>query len=95
MALEKVDGSWLRYRVSVNMSYYRSLLFNDHLHLVEDFVIFGVIFGSRTERRNVVVRFSGIRGCRKGGKGMGEVFIEQSLGEVFMKHRVRTTATGN
>ena len=42
------------------------LLFNDHLHLVEDFVIFGVIFGSRTERRNVVVRFSGVGWCRKG-----------------------------
>ena len=42
------------------------LLFNDHLHLVEDFVIFGVIFSSRKERRNVVVRFNGVRGCRKG-----------------------------
>ena len=100
------------------------LLFNDYLHLVEDFVILGVIFNSRKERRNVVtrftiqakgpdgkwtrkplayresnnvhllitrppeicvnlvfkhihvVRFSGVKGCRKGGKGMGGVFIE-------------------
>ena len=36
----------------------------------------GLIFGSRKERRNVVVQFSGVRECRKGGKGMGEVFIE-------------------
>ena len=47
--------------------------------LVEDFVILGVIFDSRKERRNVV-RFSGVRGCRKGGKGMGGVFIESSGG---------------
>ena len=52
------------------------ILFNDHLHLVEDFVILGVIFGSRKERRNVVVRFSGVRGYRKGGKMMGGVFIQ-------------------
>ena len=44
--------------------------------MVEDFVILGVIFGSRKERRNVVVLFSRVRGCRKGGKGMGGVFVK-------------------
>ena len=35
--------------------------------------ILGVIFGSRKERRYAVVQFSGVGGCRKGGKGMGGV----------------------
>ena len=61
------------------------LLFNDHLHLVKDFVSFGVIFGSRKERRNTVMRFSGVGGCRMGGEGWGE-------GEVFIEFRGGTGA---
>ena len=56
--------------------------------MVEDFVILGVIFGSRKERRNVVVQFSGVRGCRKGGKGMGEVFTEFRGGAWTQESRV-------
>ena len=51
------------------------LLFNDHLHLREDFVILGVIFSSMKKRRNVVVQFSGVRGCRKAG----DVILERCL----------------
>ena len=45
------------------------LLFTHHLHLAEDFVVLGVIIGTKKEKTDVILQLCVVKGCRWGGGG--------------------------